>query len=76
MFSNVVYYLRWGGYVFSILQTDSDVQQSTVWKPAVTRMALGRLHTSAKTADVVKLLLLNKHQITQSFRAEYGDIPT
>ena len=29
-------------------------------------MALSRAHTSAKAADVTKLLLLNKHPVTDS----------
>jgi len=34
-------------------------------------MALSRAHTSAKAADVAKLLLLNKRQVTSS-HAQYG----
>ena len=42
----------------------------------LTRTALNRAHISAKTADVAKLLLLNKHRVTLFFHAEYGDVPT
>ena len=36
-----------------------------------TRMALSWAHTSAKVADVAKVLMLNKSMVTLSFHVKY-----
>jgi len=46
-------------------------------KAVQTRIALSRVHTSAKAADVANLFLLNKHLVTVTFtRTVYlGGLP-